>query len=158
MKSWFILSSPESTAVELREAPVPEPKAGEVLVRIRAAGLNRGEFIAGHGLSGTGAKAGGIEGAGEVVKAGAGVTNFKAGDRIMGRASGAYVGVRDFPRRLRAAGARVAVLGRGGRGGHCLPHRLRHALARRGTEIGRVAAGDRASRPAWASRRCSSAS
>jgi NADPH2:quinone reductase len=90
MKSWFILSSPESTAVELREAPVPEPKAGEVLVKIRAAGLNRGEFIAGHGLSGTGAKAGGIEGAGEVVKAGEGVSAFKAGDRIMGRASGAY--------------------------------------------------------------------
>jgi NADPH2:quinone reductase len=90
MKSWFILSSPESTGLELREVPVPEPKAGEVLVKIRAAGLNRGEFIAGHGLSGTGAKAGGIEGAGEVVKAGEGVSAFKAGDRIMGRASGAY--------------------------------------------------------------------
>jgi NADPH:quinone reductase-like Zn-dependent oxidoreductase len=29
MKSWFIRSSPECTAVELRDVPVPEPKAGD---------------------------------------------------------------------------------------------------------------------------------
>jgi len=90
MKAWFIQSGEKATSVELRDVPAPEPKAGEVLVKIRAAGLNRGEFIAGHGLSGGAAKAGGIEGAGEVVKVGPGVTAFKAGDRIMGRASGAY--------------------------------------------------------------------
>jgi NADPH:quinone reductase-like Zn-dependent oxidoreductase len=90
MKSWFIQSGAERTTVELRDVTAPEPKAGELLVKLRAAGLNRGEFIAGHGISGAGAKPGGIEGAGEVVKLGAGVTNFKAGDRIMGRASGAY--------------------------------------------------------------------
>jgi len=92
MKAWFIQSGADRTTVELRDIPAPEPKAGELLVKVHAAGLNRGEFIAGHGLSGAGAKAGGIEAAGEVVKAGEGVTAFKAGDRIMGRASGAYAG------------------------------------------------------------------
>lgn len=90
MKSWFIQSGEKATSVDLREVPVPEPKAGEVLAKLHAAGLNRGEFIAGHGLTGGAAKPGGIEGAGEVVKTGPGVMNFKPGDRIMGRASGAY--------------------------------------------------------------------
>ena len=91
MKSWFIASGKDATSVELRDIPVPEPKAGELLVKVRAAGLNRGEFIAGHGLSGAGAaKAGGIEAAGEVVKVGEGVKAFKPGDRVMGRAYGAY--------------------------------------------------------------------
>ena len=90
MKSWFVASGPNSTTLELRDIAVPEPKAGELLVKMRAAGLNRGEFIAGHGLSGAGAKPGGIEGSGEVVKAGEGVTAFKPGDRVMGRAAGAY--------------------------------------------------------------------
>jgi NADPH:quinone reductase-like Zn-dependent oxidoreductase len=90
MKSWFIVSGKDATSLELRDVPVPEPKAGEVLAKVRAAGLNRGEFIAGHGLSGSTAKAGGIESAGEVVKLGEGVTEFKLGDRVMGRSYGAY--------------------------------------------------------------------
>ena len=90
MKSWFIVSGKDTTSVELRDVPVPEPKAGELLVKVHAAGLNRGEFIAGHGLSGGAAKVGGIEAAGEVVKVGEGVKEFKVGDRVMGRAYGAY--------------------------------------------------------------------
>jgi len=90
MKAWFIVSGKDATAVELRDVPVPEPKAGELLVKVHAAGLNRGEFIAGHGLSGGAAKVGGIEAAGEVVKVGEGVKEFKVGDRVMGRAYGAY--------------------------------------------------------------------
>jgi len=90
MKSWFIVSGKDATSVELRDVPVPEPKAGELLVKVHAAGLNRGEFIAGHGLSGGAAKVGGIEAAGEVAKVGEGVKEFKAGDRVMGRAYGAY--------------------------------------------------------------------
>lgn len=90
MKSWFITSGKDATSLDLRDVPVPEPKAGELLVRVKAAGLNRGEFIAGHGLSGGAAKAGGIEAAGEVVKVGEGVKAFKPGDRVMGRALHAY--------------------------------------------------------------------
>jgi len=90
MKSWFIISGKDATSVELRDVPVPEPKAGEILTRVKAAGLNRGEFIAGHGVSGSAPKAAGIEAAGEVVKVGEGVKDFKPGDRVMGRAYGAY--------------------------------------------------------------------
>lgn len=88
MKSWWIASGGDGTALELREVPAPEPKAGELLLRVRAAALNRGEFIARHGLAGPGAaKPGGIECAGEVLEAGEGVAGFNTGDRVMGRAT-----------------------------------------------------------------------
>src|SRR5258706_10238169 len=90
MKSWFITSGKDETALDLREVPVPEPKAGELLARVKAAGLNGGEFIAGHGVSGSAPKACGIEAAGEVVKVGEGVKDFKPGDRVMGRSSHAF--------------------------------------------------------------------
>lgn len=84
---------PEGTKLERREAPIPEPAANQLLVRIHAAGLNRGEFIAGHGLHAAAAgawKAIGGEGAGEVVRVGAGVSTFRPGDRVMARCSGAF--------------------------------------------------------------------
>jgi len=94
MKSWYLTSGADATSLDLRDVPVPEPKAGELIARVRAAGLNRGEFIAGHGVSGSGSKAAGIEAAGEVVKVGEGAAGsnaaFKPGDRVMGRSSGAF--------------------------------------------------------------------
>ena len=78
--------------LELRDIAVPTPGPQQVLVRIGAASLNRGELIAGHGLHGSGsaAKPSGMEGAGEVVQCGAGVTGLQAGDRVMGRCAGAF--------------------------------------------------------------------
>jgi len=91
MQSYWIQSSTGQTTLERREAPLPEPAAGQVLVRMRAAGLNRGEFIAGHGLTKPGAaKPAGGEGAGEIVKLGAGVTGLAPGARVMGRCGGAF--------------------------------------------------------------------
>lgn len=62
-----------------------------MLVRLRAAGLNRGEFIAAQGLHKPGAaKPAGVEGAGEVAALGAGVTTARVGERVMGRCPGAF--------------------------------------------------------------------
>jgi NADPH:quinone reductase len=91
MQSYWIQSNAEQTTLERREVPLPQPAAGQLLLRMRAAGLNRGEFIAGHGLTSPGAaKPAGGEGAGEIVSLGAGVSGFAAGARVMGRCPGAF--------------------------------------------------------------------
>ncbi len=89
MQSYWIQAHAGQTILERCETPMPEPAAGQILVRMRAAGLNRGEFIAGHG-PGSAAKPAGGEGAGEIVKLGAGVTGFTPGARVMGRCPGAF--------------------------------------------------------------------
>lgn len=82
MKSWFLQSAADSATLELREVPQPQPGPGQLLLRMRAAALNRGEFIVGHGLTKAGtSKPAGMEGAGEVVGTGA---------RMMGRCAGAF--------------------------------------------------------------------
>ncbi len=86
MKAYWITPGPGGTKVELRETPTPEPKAGEILVRVRATSLNRGELLG--GKAGAAAKPGGGECSGDVVKLGAGVTGVSVGDRVMGRCGG----------------------------------------------------------------------
>jgi NADPH2:quinone reductase len=90
MRSWWMQIEGGHATLEMREAPTPQPGPGQLLVRLRAAGLNRGEFILAHGLHKPGApKAIGMEGAGEVEQAAAG-SRFKPGDRVMGRCAGAF--------------------------------------------------------------------
>ena len=92
MKSHWMQVADGVATLELKDSPKPQPGMAQILVRMRAASLNRGEFILAHGLhsKGTGAKAIGMEAAGEVVECGAGVTEFKPGDRVMGRCPGAF--------------------------------------------------------------------
>lgn len=91
MKSWWIRTDDNAMSLELRDVPVPQPGPGQVRIRIRAAALNRGEFIAGHGLhTAASARPAGFEAAGEVTALGAGVTRWKLGDRLMGRCDGAF--------------------------------------------------------------------
>lgn len=91
MKSYWLRPDSGRTVIELRDTPALEPGAGQILVRMRAAGLNRGELIVGHSVkAGGAAKAAGAEGAGEIAKLGTGVTGFKAGERVMGRCGGSF--------------------------------------------------------------------
>ena len=71
MKAYFLQSTETEMKLELRDAPKPEPKPGQMLVRVRAASLNRGELIVGHGLTQAGAaKRAGVDGDGSFYRTG----------------------------------------------------------------------------------------
>jgi NADPH:quinone reductase-like Zn-dependent oxidoreductase len=71
------------------DVPVPEPGGGELLVRVRAAGVNPGDWRLRNGEYGTvGSAVLGREVAGTVVAAGEGVTGFSAGDEVFGGCPG----------------------------------------------------------------------
>jgi NADPH:quinone reductase-like Zn-dependent oxidoreductase len=68
----------------IEDRPDPKPKAGEVLVRVRASSLNYHDFVV--VLGGIPTPDGRIpmsDGAGEVVAVGDGVTKWKAGDKVL---------------------------------------------------------------------------
>ncbi len=92
MKSHWMQVVDGQAVLTLRDTPTPTPGPSQVLLRVRAASLNRGEFILGHGLHGSGAqaKAVGMEAAGEVLACGAEVSGVRVGDRVMGRCGGAF--------------------------------------------------------------------
>lgn len=91
MKSYWMNISNGQGQMELREVDRPVPGAGQVLVKLHAASLNRGELIVGHGLHGKGgAKPAGMEGAGQIVQLGSDTGAWQVGDRVMGRCPGAF--------------------------------------------------------------------
>ena len=74
-------------AVVVEEHPDPSPQAGEILVRVRAAGLNGADVLQMKGgypaPPGSPADIPGLEFAGEVAECGPGVNRFDPGDRVM---------------------------------------------------------------------------
>ena len=79
-------------AIVVEEHPDPVPQAGELLVRVRAAGLNGADMmqLAGRYPAPPGAPRDipGLELAGEVAEVGRGVTRFEPGDRVMAVVAG----------------------------------------------------------------------
>src|ERR671916_2866962 len=90
MKSYWIVTKGDQATLEAREVQMPKPKAGEILFKVHASALNRGELTVGGVMHGGPEKLGGNEGAGVVHAVGEGVTGFKPGDRVMGRARGCW--------------------------------------------------------------------
>jgi NADPH2:quinone reductase len=73
------------------ERPVPTPGAGEVLLKVTAAGVNRPDVMQRRGLYPPPPGASdipGLEIAGEVVATGAGATRFKPGDKVTALVAG----------------------------------------------------------------------
>jgi putative PIG3 family NAD(P)H quinone oxidoreductase len=74
-------------ALEVEERPDPEPGSGEVLVRVRGAGINGADILQRAGgypaPLGSPPDIPGLELAGEVVGRGAGAERFQEGDRVM---------------------------------------------------------------------------
>ncbi len=91
MKSWSLRVDGTRVVVQRDDAaPMPVPGPGQVLLKMLAAGLNRGEFIPGGLVKGGASKPAGIEGAGEIVALGTDVQALQLGQRVMGRCAGAF--------------------------------------------------------------------
>lgn len=86
MKQVWIPKIGEPEVLELREAPDPEPKSGQVRVRVEASGINFADILARMGLYPDSPKLPAVVGyevAGVVDGVGDGVDSFRDGDRVV---------------------------------------------------------------------------
>jgi len=81
MKAFFIQAVDGKAVLEEKDIPQPKAGPGQLLVKVKAAGLNRGELIVGGLIKAGAPKPAGQEVAGEVVG---------SGERVMGRCPGAF--------------------------------------------------------------------
>ena len=93
MKAIVITKRGGIEALEIREVPTPEPRGEQVLIRVRACGLNRADLMQAKGHypapPGVPADIPGLEYAGEVEALGPDATGpLKVGDRVFGIVSG----------------------------------------------------------------------
>jgi NADPH:quinone reductase-like Zn-dependent oxidoreductase len=86
MKACQITGKDGLNSLRHTELPVPEPQAGEVLVRLRAVSLNYRDYMNVMGIRGVTGPVPRVpcsDGAGEVAAVGAGVTAWQPGDRVV---------------------------------------------------------------------------
>lgn len=84
------MPSIDAGRIHWKVAQLPEPKAGpgQILLRVRASSINRGESVLLRTKLPSGA--GGIDAAGEVIAVASNVSRFKIGDRVAGRCAGGF--------------------------------------------------------------------
>ena len=91
MKSYWIRHLGNEAVLEMRDTAIPEPGPGQIVLRVRAASLNRGDLlgaIAFHRAAE--GRPAGVDAAGVVHAVGAGVDGVTRGDRLMARARGCF--------------------------------------------------------------------
>jgi NADPH:quinone reductase-like Zn-dependent oxidoreductase len=87
MRQVWITRAGAPEVLQVREAPDPEPKDGQIRIRVKAAGINFADLMARVGLYPDAPKIPcvvGYEVSGVVDAVGPGVTGFAAGDRVIG--------------------------------------------------------------------------
>ena len=91
MKTIVIREPGGPDVLTIAEVPVPEPRRGEVLIKVAAAGVNRPDVLPrkGHYPPPAGASnVPGLEVAGEVARLGEGVTRWQPGDKVTALTAG----------------------------------------------------------------------
>ncbi len=86
MKAIFFHNQGDIDVLEYGDIPTPEPGPGQVLVRLKAAALNRLDLWVREGWSGLNLEyphIPGADGAGEISALGVGVNNWSVGDRVV---------------------------------------------------------------------------
>lgn len=84
MRAVRVIPDAAGGRVEVQDIPVPTLRAGHVLVRVKASGLNRGEITQARERRSGEEITAGVEFAGEVFAVGDGVRQWREGDRVMG--------------------------------------------------------------------------
>jgi putative PIG3 family NAD(P)H quinone oxidoreductase len=92
MRAAVITRAGGPEVLEIQNRPMPEPREGEILVRVHASALNRADLLQREGNypapPGAPPDIPGLEFAGEVKVCGAGVTDWNVGDRVFGIVAG----------------------------------------------------------------------
>jgi putative PIG3 family NAD(P)H quinone oxidoreductase len=81
----FVAVSPDDHSISIEHGPVPSPRAGEILIKVSNAGLNRADLLQRKGLYPPPEDASpimGLEVAGQVLALGSGVAGWEVGDRV----------------------------------------------------------------------------
>ncbi|HEY2467548.1 MAG TPA: NAD(P)H-quinone oxidoreductase [Terracidiphilus sp.] len=106
MKAIRFEGAGDTDVIKLVEVPRPQLRDKDLIIRVRAAGVNRSDILHRKGYYGKTPDFGdsilpGLEIAGEVTEAGPGATNFRAGDRVMAIVGGgAYAEYARFDYRM----------------------------------------------------------
>ena len=81
----YVAINPDDQSLSIAQEAIPEPAADEILIKVRAAGLNRADLLQRQGLYPPPADASpimGLEVSGEVLATGAQVSNWQVGDAV----------------------------------------------------------------------------